>query len=125
MSDPQNPANTRADDDKTGTADDNNAAAVVTYYGDILPLFRPMDIQCMRKVMVPPDPNPHSVLLANYQWLSTPANAQLVLDHLTGDAIPQMPFGGPYWSRNNIDLFKAWMQGGFVEGQPDEGQPDN
>lgn len=104
MSDPQKPANA----DAAGGAD-----TVVTFYGDIAPLFRPMDVQCMRNPKLGP------VLLLNYQWMSTPANAKNVLDHLTGDATPQMPYGGPYWSQENIDLFKQWMQGGFQEGQPD------
>ena len=114
MSDPQPPAN-----DNDSTRDDS---APVTFYGDIVPLFRPMDVQCMR------NPNVGPVLLLNYQWMSDPtgngtypdhANANNVLDHLTGDALPQMPLGGPYWAQDNIDLFKSWMQGGFLEGQQD------
>jgi hypothetical protein len=97
--------------------DEPNNDTDVTFYGDIVPLFRPMDVQCMRS----PNPSFKSgpVLLLNYAWMKIPANAQNVLDHLTGDSPPQMPYGGPYWSQDNIDLFKRWMQGGFMEGQQD------
>jgi hypothetical protein len=81
----------------------------VSFERDILPLFRPMDIQCMRG---------RKVFLADYKYMSERdssgafANATDVLRHLTGEAEPRMPFGGPYWSDESIGLFQSWMNGG-------------
>jgi hypothetical protein len=44
--------------------------------------------------------------------MSDPANAQPVLDSLTG-APPHMPPGGPYWSQSQIELFEKWMSDGY------------
>jgi len=85
----------------------------VSFERDILPLFRPMDIQCMRGQGA-------GFLLADYQFMSAKddtgayANASLTLDHLTGDETPRMPFGGPYWSDESIDLFRSWIKGGCL-----------
>lgn len=81
-----------------------------SFENDILPLFRPMDIQCMRGLEPPKGP----VLLANYEYMSkkendTFLNAQNVLDYLKGVKTPRMPFGGPYWSDGNIQKFQDWI----------------
>jgi hypothetical protein len=83
-------------------------AMAASFATDILPLFRPMDIQCMRG---------RGVLLADYVYMSTQdggtfANATMVLSYLKGDSTPQMPFGGPYWSSESLDLFQSWINGG-------------
>jgi len=76
------------------------ATSPVSYKTDILPLFRAKDIACM---------TPRGILLNDYAYMSQPANAQNVLDHLTGDSQPQMPLGGPFWTADQISLFKTWM----------------
>jgi hypothetical protein len=84
-----------------------------TFYQDIVPLFRQQDVECMRNPSL-------AVLLLDYTYMSTPANAQNVLNRLTGAAgQTQMPLGGPYWSQENIDLFQQWMACGYKEGTPD------
>lgn len=82
----------------------NDAAAAVSFSRDILPLFRPTDIEHM---------NAFGVLLHKYEWMSQPKNARNVYRHLTGQAQPQMPLGGPFWSDEQLDLFKRWMDGGY------------
>lgn len=83
-----------------------------TFYQDIAPLFRQMDVECMRNM---------GVLLLDYTYMSTPANAQTVLTRLSGNTQgSQMPLGGPYWSQDNIDLFQQWIVCGFAEGTPDD-----
>jgi hypothetical protein len=79
---------------------------VVSFERDIVPLFRPMDIQCMRGRDTP-------VLLADYEYMSVPSNAQLVLDFLKGERAPRMPFGGPYWNDDALQLFQDWINGGL------------
>ena len=81
----------------------------VSFEQDVLPLFRPMDIQCMRG---------KNVFLADYAYMSAKdgdgkfTNALEVLSYLTGESSPQMPFGGPYWSDDAIDLYKSWIDEG-------------
>jgi hypothetical protein len=70
---------------------------------DIKPLFRALDVTHMKG---------GGVLLDDYTYMSQPANAQNVYDHLTGTASPQMPPGNP-WPQNQIDLFKKWMDEGL------------
>ena len=86
-----------------------NAGPPVSFETDILPLFRPMDIQCMRG---------REVFLADYAYMSAQdggafAHANNVLAYLkgTGDG-PRMPFGGPYWSDESMALFQSWIDGG-------------
>ena len=73
---------------------------VVSFQNDIVPLFRPMDIQCMRGM---------GVLLIDYSYMSQIENASRVLKYLTSAKMPRMPYGGPYWSDKSIQLFQAWM----------------
>ncbi len=89
-----------------------NTAPPVSFETDILPLFRPMDIQCMRG-------RPTGVFLADYAYMSAKneggsfAHTNDVLAHLRGTGgVPRMPFGGPYWSDESIALFQSWIEGG-------------
>ena len=80
----------------------------VSFATNILPLFRPMDIQCMRG---------RNVFLADYTYMSQSSggqfvNAQMVLGYLKGTSTPRMPFGGPYWSDESLQLFQSWIDGG-------------
>jgi hypothetical protein len=71
---------------------------------DILPLFRPEDIDCMSE---------YGVLLDNYEWMSNPdnahANATNVYLRLTGKRKPRMPEGGPYWNEAQLKKLNDWM----------------
>jgi hypothetical protein len=72
----------------------------VSFEADILPLFRPKDINCMSSKVV---------MLDSYDYMSQPDNAQDVYDHLTGTTPPRMPLGGPFWTAEQLDLFQRWM----------------
>lgn len=78
-------------------------AASVSFSKDIVPLFTPGDISCMGR---------RGILLSEYSYMSVPANAQNVLDHLDGSSPPQMPPSGP-WPVAQIQLFKDWIAGGY------------
>ena len=87
-------------------------AAAVSFAADIVPLFRPIDINHMK---------PLGVLLDDYTYMSDPsgdgtypdhANTRQVYDNLTGNP-PPMPPGGPYWTSQQLQLFSQWMAGGF------------
>jgi hypothetical protein len=86
----------------------------VSFAQEIAPLFRPIDIACMRK---------YGVRLDDYLYMGDPtgdgtysdyANGRYVYAHLTGVAQPQMPMGGPYWSSDQLQLFEQWMTEGFL-----------
>ena len=78
----------------------------VSFASDIVPMFEPdTDIPHMAKL---------HVMLADYDYMSNPDNAQDVLDHLSGAERPIMPPppAAP-WPASKINLFKAWMDGGY------------
>ena len=75
----------------------------VSFAKEIVPLFTPQDITCMAR---------GKVMLAEYNYMSVPANAQTVLDYLDGSSQPQMPPGKP-WPQAQIGLFKSWIEGGY------------
>jgi hypothetical protein len=91
----------------------HKAVPAVSFESDILPLFRPMDIQCMKGLK-----EPRAVFLADYGFMSAKdaegnyANAIKVLGFLKATGEPRMPLGGPYWSDKSIDLFQSWIDGG-------------
>jgi hypothetical protein len=66
---------------------------------DILPMFRPQDINCMK---------PYKVLLDSYEWMSNPDNARQVYNRLTGKETPRMPADGKYWSNDKLKKFNDW-----------------
>lgn len=79
--------------------------ATVSFANDISVLFSKADIACMAK---------KHVMLADYNYMSVPANAQDVLDHLDGTTAPLMPpQPAQPWTPAQIALFKAWMAGGY------------
>jgi hypothetical protein len=98
----------------------NKTVSAVSFESDILPLFRPMDIQCMRGLAVNALKEPRAVFLADYGFMSAKdaagdfAHAKKVLALLkdTDAGVPRMPLGGPYWSDESIDLFQSWINGG-------------
>ena len=85
------------------TLDGGNTA--VSFANDIVPLFRPLDVQCMKG---------KGVFLISYDYMKDPDNAKDVLDRLEpGAGALRMPQGGPYWSDESLALFQAWINGGF------------
>ena len=80
--------------------------AIVSFATDIVPLFDPKtDVPHMAKLQI---------MLTDYDYMSSPDNAQDVLDHLTGAVPPIMPPPpADVWPAAKINLFKAWMDGGY------------
>ncbi len=80
--------------------------ATVSFAADILPLFSTTtDIPHMAQM---------GVMLAEYSYMSVPANAQKVLDRLNGTTHPIMPPPPESpWSADQIALFTSWMAGGY------------
>ena len=79
---------------------------IISFSADILPLFsKTTDIPHMARL---------GVMLADYTYMSIPANAQNVLSHLDGTTPPIMPpKPAQPWSKDNLALFQAWMDGGY------------
>ena len=77
----------------------------VSFVHDIKPLFRQIDIDHMKRF---------NVSLDDYTYMSDPtgdyANAQVVEDRLTSQS---MPPGGPYWSNEQLSLYKQWKSDGY------------
>lgn len=92
--------------DKTDKPIKAPQTANVSFAADILPLFSATtDIPHMARF---------GVMLAQYGYMSVPANAQNILDRLNGTTPPIMPPPPAQpWSPANIALFQAWMSGGY------------
>jgi len=79
--------------------------SAVSFAGDIKPLFRPVDIEHMKR---------YNVRLDDYKYMSDPANnyqnAQRVQDTLTDQS---MPPGGPFWAKEQLDLYVKWRSDGY------------
>ncbi|GLQ82764.1 kumamolisin [Mesorhizobium huakuii] len=76
------------------------AAVVPKYSSDIRPLFRDVDIKCMRK---------RNILLDDPAWMCVPANAANVYDALSSDFMPP----DEPWSADKKKLFNDWMLAGY------------
>ena len=80
----------------------------VSFNKDVLPLFRKVDIDHMRK---------HQVSLDDYKYMSDPtsnhANARDVDNRVsTDDATLRMPPDTP-WTADKITLFRQWLIDGY------------
>jgi hypothetical protein len=79
----------------------------VSFAKDIKPLFRPIDIDHMKK---------RGVKLDDFAYMSDPTdnhqNALNVQVRLTGNP-PSMPPGGPYWTQQQLDLYAQWIADGY------------
>ena len=77
----------------------------VSFARDIRPMFRQIDIEHMRN---------RGVLLDDYTYMADPSNdygnAQNVEDRLTSQS---MPPGGPYWSDQQLTLYRQWRSDGY------------
>ena len=82
--------------------------ASVSFATDILPMFRRIDIDHMGRM---------GIKLDDYAYMSDPAgdhqHARSVFDSVSGKAQPQMPPGGPYWDKTQLDTFAQWMTDGY------------
>lgn len=76
----------------------------VSFKTDILPLFTSMDIDHMSKA---------GVSLDDFAYMSQPANAKRVHDAVSTGTMPPDDSGEPSWSTDQVQLFKAWMDGGY------------
>jgi hypothetical protein len=74
---------------------------------DIGPMFRPIDVEHMKR---------GGVLLDDFAYMSLAendhGNARAVLETVVGNP-PSMPPGGPYWTADKVALYKKWMDEGF------------
>jgi len=75
----------------------------VSFANDIKPLFREIDVKHMKV---------HGIPLDEYAYMSDPANANSVLQTVEGNP-PSMPPGGPYWTAEQVALYKKWMAEGY------------
>jgi hypothetical protein len=77
----------------------------VSFAKDIRPLFRQIDIDHMKR---------GGVFLDDYSYMSNPANdhanAQSVENTLANQS---MPPGGPYWSDQQLTLYRQWRSDGY------------
>jgi hypothetical protein len=74
----------------------------VSFANDIKPLFREIDVKHMKV---------HGIALDDYTYMSNPDHATGVLQTVVGDP-PSMPPGGPYWTAEQVALFRKWMSEG-------------
>ena len=84
------------------------AINLTSFSRDILPLFRPIDVEHMRAF---------NVWLDDYTYMADAANhhqhARDVYEYLAGIQQPQMPIGGPFWTADQLALYERWMNEGF------------
>jgi hypothetical protein len=77
----------------------------VSFAKDIKPMFGQMDIEHMKK---------YKVLLDDHTYMSDPSNdhsnAQDVEDSLVNQS---MPPGGPYWSDQQLAIYRQWRSDGY------------
>ncbi len=76
----------------------------VGFESDILPLFTSMDIEHMHNL---------GVSLEDYSYMSEPAIASGVYEQVSTGAMPPSHSGEPRWSQDQVELFKAWIDGGY------------
>jgi hypothetical protein len=76
----------------------------VSFKTDILPLFTSMDIEHMTGM---------GVSLDDYSYMSEPANASGVYKQVSTGSMPPSASGEQPWSQDEVQLFKAWMDGGY------------
>jgi hypothetical protein len=78
----------------------------VSFAKDVKPMFRQIDIDHMNK---------GKVFLDNYTYMSDASNdhgnAQSVEDTLANQS---MPPGGPYWSNEQLTLYRQWRSDGYL-----------
>jgi hypothetical protein len=76
----------------------------VGFKTDIVPLFTSMDIDHMGRV---------GLALDDYSSMSQPAIARAVYEQVSSGSMPPSDSGEQPWSQDKVQLFKAWMDGGY------------
>ena len=76
----------------------------VSFETEILPLFTSMDIDHMSAL---------GTQLDDYSLMSQPDKASLVYELVSSGKMPPSTSGEEPWSPDKVQLFKAWMDGGF------------
>ena len=76
----------------------------VSFKTDILPLFTSMDVEHMHRA---------GVSLDDYAYMSEPSNASVVYETVSTGVMPPSGSGEQPWSPDQVQLFKAWMDGGY------------
>jgi hypothetical protein len=76
----------------------------VSFKADILPMFTTMDIEHMSHAGFPLD---------DYSYMSQPAHAKRVYETVSTGAMPPSDSGEEPWSEDEVQLFKAWVDGGY------------
>ncbi|HWX97113.1 MAG TPA: hypothetical protein VNZ01_09705 [Solirubrobacteraceae bacterium] len=76
----------------------------VSFKTHILPLFTSIDIEHMSYA---------GVSLDDYAYMSQPANAGRVYEQVSTGTMPPSDSGEQPWSHDQVQLFKAWMDGGY------------
>jgi hypothetical protein len=77
---------------------------MTSFKSDILPLFTTIDVEHMKR---------YGVSLDDYAYMSQPANAKRVHDTVSSGSMPPADSGESRWSPQQVELFKAWMDGGY------------
>lgn len=76
----------------------------VSFKTDILPLFTSVDIEHMSAA---------GVLLNDFTFMSQPPNATGVYQQVSSGKMPPSTSGEQPWSQDKVQLFKAWIDGGY------------
>jgi hypothetical protein len=76
----------------------------VSFKSDVLPLFTSMDIDHMGRV---------GLALDDYTSMSQPAIASAVYEQVSTGAMPPSDSGEQPWAQDQVQLFKAWIDGGY------------
>jgi hypothetical protein len=79
-------------------------AVTVSFKTDILPLFTSVDVEHMSAL---------GALLDDYSFMSQPGTASAVYQQVSSGRMPPSTSGEQPWSHDKVDLFKAWMDGGY------------
>lgn len=83
---------------------DTTAAAAPGFARDILPLFRPLDIEHMGKA---------GIHLDQYAYMSVNENAERVYDSISAKRMPP-PNEDAAWSQDQVTLLRAWIDAGML-----------
>ena len=78
----------------------------VSFKTDIVPLFTSMDIEHMRRA---------GLSLDDYASMRQPATAGAVYEQVSSGGMPPAGSGEEPWPEDRVQLFKAWMDGGYQE----------
>ena len=79
------------------------ATAAPEFARDILPLFRPIDIEHMAKA---------GILLDQYAYMSVSENAERVYDSIAAKRMPP-PDEDALWAAEQVALLRAWIDAGM------------